>query len=52
MRLELTVNIPIKNMPIRTSLFFIGRRTLNSSGIGMLRIMMSELMLKTAFVIR
>jgi hypothetical protein len=46
------VKRPIMKIPIRTSLFFFGKRTLNRSGIGMLRMMRSELMLKTALVIR
>lgn len=52
MRSELTVNIPIRKMPIKISLFFIGNRTLKRRGIGMLRMIRSELMLKTAFVIK
>jgi hypothetical protein len=35
-----------------TTLFFIGKRTLKRRGIGMLRMMRSEEMLKTAFVIK
>jgi hypothetical protein len=39
-------------MPIRINLFFFGKRTLNKRGIGMLRMMRSELMLNTALVMR
>lgn len=43
---------PIKKIPIRINLFFFGKRTLNKRGIGMLRMMRSELMLNTALVMR
>lgn len=46
------MKVPIKNMPRRTALFFPGRRTLKRSGMGMLIIMRSEEMLRTALVIR
>ena len=39
-------------MPIKDSLLLSGNRTLKRSGIGMLRMTRSELMLKTALVIK
>jgi hypothetical protein len=46
------VKAPIKKTLMRMALFFFGKRTLNKSGIGMLRMITSEDMLKTALVIR
>jgi hypothetical protein len=46
------VNAPMQKITNRMVLFFFGRRTLKSSGIGMLRMIKSLEMLKTALVIR
>lgn len=40
------------NNMVMINLFFLGSRTLNKSGIGMLSIMTSEEILKTALVMR
>jgi hypothetical protein len=46
------VNAPIQKITKRIVLFFFGRRTLKSSGMGMLRMIKSLEMLKTALVMR
>lgn len=46
------MNAPIRKIPRRMVLFFFGRRTLNKSGSGMLMMIKSELILKTALVIK
>jgi hypothetical protein len=46
------VKAPIANTPTSTTLFFIGSRTRNNRGIGMLNMIRSDEMFKTAFVIR
>lgn len=46
------VKAPIKNTLTSIALFFFGNRTRNRSGIGILRMIKSEEMLNTAFVIR
>lgn len=46
------VKAPIRKTLMRMALFFFGKRTLNKSGIGMLRMITSDDMLNTALVIR
>jgi hypothetical protein len=48
----LTLKVPIRNMPIKIALFFFGSLTLRKSGIGIAMIIMSEEILRTAFVMR
>lgn len=46
------MKVPIKNIPIKMALFFLGSLTLKRRGIGIAMIMISEEMLRTAFVMR
>jgi len=46
------VNAPIQKITKRIVLFFFGRRTLKSNGMGMLMMIRSLEILKTAFVMR